>query len=102
MPEPIDTITRNIAVTEQDINIVVTAGAGTGKTTLLVNRMLHLLLGHKRFQKEESPILRIVAMTFTDKAASEMKIRLAGDRKSTRLNSSHSQISYAVFCLKKK
>src|SRR2546430_9211228 len=29
--------------------------------------------------------------------------RLRGaDRKSTRLNSSHSQISYAVFCLKKK
>src|SRR2546427_6200714 len=28
--------------------------------------------------------------------------RCAQDRKSTRLNSSHSQISYAVFCLKKK
>src|SRR2546430_12610047 len=28
--------------------------------------------------------------------------RLPRDRKSTRLNSSHSQISYAVFCLKKK
>src|SRR2546427_4399153 len=28
--------------------------------------------------------------------------RLEQDRKSTRLNSSHSQISYAVFCLKKK
>src|SRR5258707_11953615 len=27
---------------------------------------------------------------------------LAGDRKSTRLNSSHANISYAVFCLKKK
>src|SRR2546430_13268003 len=27
---------------------------------------------------------------------------LSVDRKSTRLNSSHSQISYAVFCLKKK
>src|SRR5688572_32540444 len=27
---------------------------------------------------------------------------LVEDRKSTRLNSSHSQISYAVFCLKKK
>src|SRR2546430_4389466 len=27
---------------------------------------------------------------------------LVRDRKSTRLNSSHSQISYAVFCLKKK
>src|SRR2546429_9607294 len=29
-------------------------------------------------------------------------IRLAADRKSTRLNSSHGYISYAVFCLKKK
>src|SRR2546430_7780071 len=29
-------------------------------------------------------------------------LKLTGDRKSTRLNSSHSQISYAVFCLKKK
>src|SRR2546430_3996507 len=28
--------------------------------------------------------------------------RVLRDRKSTRLNSSHSQISYAVFCLKKK
>src|SRR2546427_2144098 len=32
-----------------------------------------------------------------------VQARAAGlDRKSTRLNSSHSQISYAVFCLKKK
>src|SRR2546430_10315739 len=29
-------------------------------------------------------------------------LHVAVDRKSTRLNSSHSQISYAVFCLKKK
>src|SRR5689334_24616957 len=29
-------------------------------------------------------------------------MRWTGDRKSTRLNSSHSSISYAVFCLKKK
>src|SRR5688572_31590300 len=29
-------------------------------------------------------------------------VRSSKDRKSTRLNSSHSQISYAVFCLKKK
>src|SRR2546430_11293751 len=31
-----------------------------------------------------------------------LRLRRRGDRKSTRLNSSHSQISYAVFCLKKK
>src|SRR2546427_5048973 len=36
-------------------------------------------------------------------AAVTHRLRGAGrDRKSTRLNSSHSQISYAVFCLKKK
>src|SRR5258707_6051700 len=33
-------------------------------------------------------------------AAPERHLR--GDRKSTRLNSSHANISYAVFCLKKK
>src|SRR2546427_8623878 len=32
----------------------------------------------------------------------QAEILSQGDRKSTRLNSSHSQISYAVFCLKKK
>src|SRR2546427_2153398 len=31
-----------------------------------------------------------------------LKVGSKADRKSTRLNSSHSQISYAVFCLKKK
>src|SRR2546430_15193560 len=37
--------------------------------------------------------------------ALQLRLRLGEgitDRKSTRLNSSHSQISYAVFCLKKK
>src|SRR5689334_23664620 len=32
----------------------------------------------------------------------EIKREVVADRKSTRLNSSHSSISYAVFCLKKK
>src|SRR3712207_8484033 len=35
-------------------------------------------------------------------AAAEAALRLREDRKSTRLNSSHANISYAVFCLKKK
>src|SRR2546430_8821025 len=39
----------------------------------------------------------------TDKAVdAKRERRPRPDRKSTRLNSSHSQISYAVFCLKKK
>src|SRR3712207_7631747 len=37
-----------------------------------------------------------------DAAATEALWRRALDRKSTRLNSSHANISYAVFCLKKK
>src|SRR5688572_32764405 len=36
------------------------------------------------------------------RAARLLRRRDREDRKSTRLNSSHSQISYAVFCLKKK
>src|SRR2546422_1683175 len=36
------------------------------------------------------------------RAAAENVIVAPGDRKSTRLNSSHGYISYAVFCLKKK
>src|SRR5436190_14703231 len=34
--------------------------------------------------------------------ADEVELGVTGDRKSTRLNSSHTVISYAVFCLKKK
>src|SRR2546427_12314548 len=37
-----------------------------------------------------------------EEVAAAADFREALDRKSTRLNSSHSQISYAVFCLKKK
>src|SRR5690554_7164032 len=35
-------------------------------------------------------------------AEDEREVQLSGDRKSTRLNSSHVRTSYAVFCLKKK
>ena len=38
---------------------------------------------------------------FTNNIPSPLKVK-SGDRKSTRLNSSHKPISYAVFCLKKK
>jgi len=67
-----DSATRERAATATDRNIVVTAGAGTGKTTLLVKRLLYLLL-------RRSPPLtidRIVALTFTNKAANELKLRL--------------------------
>src|SRR2546421_2891415 len=44
------------------------------------------------------------AVAVDQRACFAVRVRDAGreDRKSTRLNSSHDQISYAVFCLKKK
>src|SRR2546427_3260443 len=48
-------------------------------------------------------VARIISIE-PDRGAGFMNFapRVMIDRKSTRLNSSHSQISYAVFCLKKK
>jgi len=63
---------RQIAVTTFDRNLVVTAGAGTGKTTLLVDRLAHLILRNP----EPLKVTEIVALTFTNKAADEMKLRL--------------------------
>src|SRR2546430_8552347 len=48
---------------------------------------------------------RLVTFTKMERASHSFLAHLSPpgeDRKSTRLNSSHSQISYAVFCLKKK
>src|SRR2546427_8864078 len=45
---------------------------------------------------------RLVELAPTVGARVGRAAAVAEDRKSTRLNSSHSQISYAVFCLKKK
>src|SRR5688572_30921193 len=47
----------------------------------------------------EQLLVRNITLPQSVKTTIEQKIK---DRKSTRLNSSHSQISYAVFCLKKK
>jgi ATP-dependent helicase/nuclease subunit A len=68
----VDGAERLMAETTFDRNVVVVAGAGTGKTTLLVNRILHALV------REPHPVrlLHLVALTFTNKAAHEMKMRL--------------------------
>src|SRR3989475_677999 len=50
--------------------------------------------------KIRSSLRRLKQQLPRGRALSEL--RITADRKSTRLNSSHSQISYAVFCLKKK
>ena len=56
-------------ILERNQDIVVTAGAGTGKTRTLVARYLALLT-------EGVPLRSIVAITFTKKAAREMRNRI--------------------------
>ncbi|MBA3532434.1 MAG: UvrD-helicase domain-containing protein, partial [Ardenticatenales bacterium] len=59
------------AVTIQGRALLVEAGAGTGKTAVLVERFLHLLAEHPEWSLES-----IVAVTFTEKAAREMRHRI--------------------------
>src|SRR5436190_4146479 len=58
-----------------------------------------------RLVRAESADQALLALVVEEFALIILDIRMpgmTGDRKSTRLNSSHTVISYAVFCLKKK
>lgn len=67
---PPDEAVRERIRTELDANLLVEAGAGSGKTTMLVDRMLRLITtGSARVEE-------IAAVTFTRKAAGELRQRL--------------------------
>src|SRR2546427_4452299 len=65
-----------------------------------------LFRSHLRFgaaaAADAEPRVQRLRQHVTPDREDEVVERAVQDRKSTRLNSSHSQISYAVFCLKKK
>ncbi len=69
-PPPIDEEARLRARTDLTTSLVVEAGAGTGKTTLMVERILHIL------RSGAAAIDELVAITFTEKAAAELRVRL--------------------------
>src|SRR5256885_10249107 len=56
------------------------------------HRLMPLLVRHGTLSFRSADVMRYFGR----------KVNQSGDRKSTRLNSSHLVISYAVFCLKKK
>src|SRR3712207_8262957 len=71
--------------------------------------VIHIDMPPLRDRKEDIPLLvehfltkyRYAAGAIPTTVTEEALNRLLEDRKSTRLNSSHANISYAVFCLKK-
>jgi ATP-dependent helicase/nuclease subunit A len=65
-----------------DATLIVEAAAGTGKTTALVSRIVAVL------REGRAELDRIVAVTFTELAAGEMKLRLRADLEAARLDPS--------------
>lgn len=68
--QPADINQRHVALSALGESCWVEAGAGTGKTTLLIGRLLNLVLSGSAGLEE------IAAITFTEKAAAELKLRL--------------------------
>jgi ATP-dependent helicase/nuclease subunit A len=66
----VDAREREQIAKDLDATLVVEAAAGTGKTTALVERILSLL------RTGRATLASLVAVTFTEKAAGEMKLRL--------------------------
>src|SRR5256885_8257431 len=72
-------------------------------TTEIYTLSLHDALPISAVELDRARCLAVhLARTDSDRAAVLCGPAAGGDRKSTRLNSSHLVISYAVFCLKKK
>ena len=69
-PELADHQAREKVRTALDRTLVVEAAAGTGKTTALVGRIIEVL------RSGRGELARLVAVTFTEKAAGELKLRL--------------------------
>src|SRR2546422_6016692 len=68
----------------------------------ITRRQLQIIEKQALFQRSEVyPFLEVKSRKVVGNSVN-LELRNRGDRKSTRLNSSHGYISYAVFCLKKK
>ena len=69
-----DQAQRDAAVAERQRNVLIDAGAGTGKTTILVDRLVEMVA--PTAEAPAIPIGRLAAITFTRKAAGELRLRI--------------------------
>ena len=67
---------QKTAITRLERNMVVAAGAGSGKTRVLVERYVHILDLGRLDPAKTVPATEILAVTFTRKAATEMRERV--------------------------
>jgi ATP-dependent helicase/nuclease subunit A len=74
-----DQADRERAVHALDTSLLVEAGAGTGKTTTMVQRIVALLTESARPGVDPLRLSQIVAITFTERAAEELKDRLRAE-----------------------
>src|SRR3712207_7189423 len=74
------------------------------RSTLFPYTTLFRSLGGRRLGRgrQVRALLALARHGRTPRGGARSDVPRQGDRKSTRLNSSHANISYAVFCLKKK
>ncbi len=71
----IDNVDRELALHAKEGNYLVSAGAGSGKTFTLTNRILELVLEKDASGKRFRSFKDLLVLTFTKKAAAEMKER---------------------------
>ena len=81
----VDQDARNQIRSDLDCNMLVEAAAGTGKTSELVQRIIAVLTAGR------ASIDQIVAVTFTEKAAGELKLRLRAELEKARSQSKASK-----------
>ncbi len=88
-----DAADRERIRTSLDETFAVEAAAGTGKTTVLVDRIVSVL------ESGRTTVDRLVAVTFTEKAAGELKLRLRAELETRRQRAIVGGMSSAVTAL---
>lgn len=72
---PSDQKAREAVIKERERNVVIDAGAGTGKTTILIDRLV-ALAAPEDDALPAIPIERMAAVTFTRRASGELRLRI--------------------------